>query len=81
MDINLKPCPFCGCDMIAAEICCERGEFRIYCQGGDPCCLAEMTLAFGDAGILGYDIDFGVAQKVMDEMIDAWNRRADDGQD
>lgn len=79
MDIKLKPCPFCGCDMIAAEICCERREFRIYCQGGDPACLAEMTFSFEDAAIFGNNVDFERAQRVMREMIDAWNRRADDG--
>lgn len=75
---ELKPCPFCGCEHIRAEIYIPLEEFRIYCTGED-CCCAEMRLAFRDAGIIGKRIDFDKAQTIMCELTEAWNRRAGDG--
>ena len=75
--MKLKPCPFCGCEYIQAEIYIPLEEFRIYCTG-DEGCSAEMRLAFSDAGIVGQHIDFDKAQQIMDELADAWNRRAGD---
>lgn len=75
---KLKPCPFCGGEYVMAEIYLPLEEFRIYCTEGDGCA-AEMRLAFSDAGIVGGRIDFDKAQDIMAQMIDAWNRRADNG--
>ena len=72
---ELKPCPFCGGGIIQAEIYIPLEEFRIYCADGEGC-VAEMRLSFSDAGIIGGRIDFDKAQKIMCEMVDAWNRRA-----
>ena len=75
---ELKPCPFCGEDYVQAEICFRLSTFRIYCTGGDGC-VASMELDFEDAGILGGCVDFNKAQEIMDQLVEAWNRRADDG--
>ena len=75
---ELKPCPFCGGEEINAEMYFPLAEFRIYCANSDEPCPAEMRLDFKDAGIIGGRIDFDKAQKIMDEMIEAWNRRAND---
>ena len=77
--MELKPCPFCGCEYIQAEIYIPLEEFRIYCTGED--CCAEMRLAFEDAGIIGKRIDFTKAQRIMREMSEAWNRRSDNAVD
>ena len=75
---ELKPCPFCGDDYVQAEIYFPLSEFRIYCTGGEGCA-ANMTLSFEDAGIVGGRIDFAKAQEIMEQLIAAWNRRAEDG--
>ena len=75
---ELKPCPFCGSPAIAAEINFIDKYFCIFCAG-DAECIAEMRFSFADAGIGdGLIIDFAEIQKIMDELIEAWNRRADD---
>lgn len=73
-----KPCPFCGCENVQAEIYFPMAEFRIYCCGEDGC-PAHMTLSFSDAGIIGGRVDFEKAYSVMDQLVEAWNRRADHG--
>lgn len=72
---ELKPCPFCGGEVIHAEIYFPLAEFRIYCASGDTPCLAEMRLSFEDAGIIGGRIDFDKAKKIIEEMTETWNRR------
>ena len=74
---KLKPCPFCGDEYVIAEIYFPMSEFRIYCTGGDGC-TAHMTLSFEDAGIVGGRIDFEKAYAIMEQLIEAWNRRAGD---
>ena len=74
---ELKPCPFCGDDYVQAEIYFPLSEFRIYCAGGEGC-VANMTLSFEAAGIIGGRIDFAKAQEIMEQLIEAWNRRAED---
>ncbi len=80
MMAELKPCPFCGDEYVQAEIYYPFTEFRIYCTGGEGC-TANMTLSFEDAGIVGGRIDFSKAQEIMDQLVEAWNRRAEDGQE
>ena len=75
---KLKPYPFCGDEYVQAEIYFPLSEFRIYCTGGEGCA-AGMTLSFEDAGIVGGRIDFEKAQAIMQQLVDAWNRRAEDG--
>lgn len=77
---ELKPCPFCGDEYVQAEIYYPFTEFRIYCTGGEGC-TANMTLSFEDAGIVGGRIDFDKAQEIMNQLVEAWNRRAEDGQE
>lgn len=78
---KLKPCPFCGCEDITAEIATELREFRIYCCS-DEGCPAEMCLAFEDAGLgTGFVIDFDEAQRIMEQLEEAWNRRANNADD
>ena len=72
---ELKPCPFCGGEIIHAEIYSPLEEFRIYCANPNENCPAEMRLAFSDVGIVGRRIDFEKAQAIIDEMCEAWNRR------
>ena len=72
---ELKPCPFCGGEIVYAEIYPPLSEFRIYCEE----CAAEMRLSFDDAGIVSRRIDFEKAQTIMEQMTEAWNRRAGDG--
>ena len=74
-DYELVSCPFCGSEIIHAEIYSPLEEFRIYCAGGEGC-LAEMRLAFSDAGVVGKRLDFDKAKQVMDEMVELWNTRA-----
>ena len=77
MATELKPCPFCGCEDITAEIATELREFRIYCCS-DEGCIAEMSLSFEDAGLgSGFLISFEKAQRIMKELVEAWNRRAE----
>lgn len=75
---KLKPCPFCGGEYVQAEIYYPLAEFRIYCIEGDGCA-ANMTLSFEDAGIIGDRLDFAKAQEIMEQLVEAWNRRANDG--
>lgn len=73
---ELKPCPFCGCSTVIAEMCNLDKMFRVFCEE----CPAGMELSFADAQIgLGEFISFYEMQKIMDEMTDAWNRRVGDG--
>ena len=75
-ETNLKPCPFCGCEHIIAEINNLSKRFTIYCED----CIAEMELGFADAQLgEGSFISFYEARKVMDELTEQWNRRATDG--
>ena len=76
---RLDYCPFCGSDNVTAEISFLTKEFRIYCCDGEGC-TAEMSLSFADAGLGdGSFISFYEADKIMKDLIAAWNRRADDG--
>lgn len=74
---ELKPCPFCGGEDVQAEMYIPLSEFRIYCASGEGCA-AEMRLSFEDAGIIGGRIDFSKAQEIIEQMIEAWNRRVSD---
>jgi hypothetical protein len=73
---ELKPCPFCGDEYVQAEIYFPLSEFRIYCTGGEGCA-ASMELSFEDARIVGGRIDFDKARAIMDQLEEAWNRRAE----
>ncbi len=73
-ETELKPCPFCGGAAIA-EICNITKEFKIYCEN----CPAGMYLSFGDAQLDdGSFISFDDARKIMDELTECWNERAND---
>ena len=74
---ELKPCPLCGDEYVQAEIYTPLSVFRIYCTGGEGC-TASMELSFEDAGIKDGRIDFEKAQAIMDQLIEAWNRRTED---
>lgn len=74
-DFSLKPCPFCGGNSITAEIYFPLQEFRIYCAEPDENCGAEMRLGFSDANIVGGRLDFETCFNIMEQMIEAWNRR------
>lgn len=71
---ELKPCPFCGCEHIIAEINHTSKRFVIFCED----CIAMMELSFNDAQ-LDEDcyISFYEARKIIDELTECWNRRAD----
>ena len=75
---ELKPCPFCGGEYVQAEIYFPLEVFRIYCTEGDGC-TAQMELSFSDAEIVGKRIDFEKAHEIMAQLVEAWNRRAEDG--
>lgn len=76
---DLKYCPFCGCEAIAAEVSFEHKEFRIYCTSDDGC-PASMTLSFYDAGLSdGSIIDFTELDSIMNELVDRWNSRVSCG--
>jgi hypothetical protein len=75
-EIKLKPCPFCGCDAVA-EICNITKEFRIFCEH----CPATMHLSYVDAQLGdGSFISFYEVRKIMDELTELWNERADNEQ-
>ena len=72
-----KPCPFCGCEEVIAEINHLQKVFHIYC--GE--CPAEIGLGFVDANIGDSSfVSFYEAKKVMNELEELWNRRADNEQ-
>ena len=74
-EIELKPCPFCGCEHIIAEINYKSKRFVIYCED----CVAMKELGFNDAQLYdGSFIGFEEARKIMDELTESWNRRAND---
>lgn len=76
MPSELKPCPHCGCENIVAEVSYIGKRFAVYCEE----CHAEMELSFADAQLgNGEFISFYEMQKIMDELVEAWNRRADNG--
>ena len=77
MELNeLKPCPFCGSEEIIAEINYLSKRFCVYC--GE--CPANIELGFADANIGdGSFISFYEARKIMDNLTESWNRRANDG--
>ena len=73
-EIELKPCPFCGHEHIISEINNMSKRFVIHCEN----CVAAMELRFVDAQLGdGSFISFYEARKVMDELTECWNRRAD----
>ena len=73
---ELKPCPFCGGTEICAEISYLTKEFRIYCSNADEPCVAEMRLSFADAGLgNGEIIDFEEMAKIIQQLVDLWNKR------
>lgn len=73
---ELKPCPFCGSEEVIAEINHLSKRFCVYC--GE--CPATIELGFIDAQIGdGSFISFYEARKIMDELTESWNRRANDG--
>lgn len=63
---ELKPCPFCG-----DKPHLDREE--IFCD-----CGAKMPLPIYEYG-LGADGGFPTYKEAKAEMIEAWNRRAEDG--
>lgn len=70
---ELKPCPFCGGKYVIAEINNLSKRFTIYCED----CTANMELSFEDAQLdNGNFISFYKARELMDELTEAWNRRA-----
>lgn len=74
---KLKPCPFCGGTEIHAEVSFGTKEFRIYCA--ETSCTAGMRLSFVDAGLdNGEFIDFQKMTKIIQLLVDMWNRRAND---
>ena len=76
-ETELKSCPFCGHKHIIAEINNMSNRFVIYCEN----CLATMELSFIDAQLDdGSFISFYEARKIMDELTEQWNRRADNEQ-
>lgn len=76
--VELKPCPFCGGDIIYAEISFEHKEFRIYCAS-DEGCPATMRLSFADAQLgNGEPLDFCEVENIMNEMVGHWNRRVNE---
>lgn len=73
-ETELKPCPFCGCEHIIAEINGLSKRFVIYCED----CIAMMELSFVDAQLGdGSFMSFYEVRKIMDELTENWNRRAD----
>ncbi|MBO5790734.1 MAG: Lar family restriction alleviation protein [Clostridia bacterium] len=75
---ELKPCPFCGGSEIYAEVSYQTKEFRIYCANADTSCVAGMRFSFADAGLgNGEIIDFQEMTKIIKELVDMWNRRAE----
>ena len=77
MPNELKPCPFCGCEHIVAEINNLSKRFAIYCED----CVANMELSFTDAQLDdGSFISFYEARKIMDCLTEQWNRRTTDEQ-
>lgn len=76
MPNELKPCPFCGCKCIIAEIDHLNDVFCIYCEE----CPAKIELSFVDAKLgKGDFISFYEATSIINELTDKWNRRADNG--
>lgn len=72
---ELKPCPFCECESVIAEISYLNKIFRIHCEE----CPAEMELSFEDAQLgNGEFISFYEMQKIITEMVEHWNRRANE---
>lgn len=73
---ELKPCPFCGCEDITAEINHLSKRFRVYCTE----CPASIEFSFIDANLGdGSFISFYEARKIIDELTELWNRRVNDG--
>lgn len=72
---ELKPCPFCECESVIAEISYLNKTFRIHCEE----CPAGMELSFANAQIgNGEFISFCEVQKIIAEMVEHWNRRANE---
>ena len=72
---ELKPCPFCGSSEIIAEV--NQIDKRFYVLCGE--CVAEMNLSFVDAQIGdGKIVSFHEMHEIMKQMIEAWNRRAEE---
>ena len=72
-DTELKPCPFCKCEHIIAEINGLSKRFVIYCED----CIAMMEISFVDAQLGdGSFMSFYEVRKIMDELTENWNRRA-----
>lgn len=74
-ETKLKPCPFCGSEAVT-EINRDERCFGIYCSR----CPAEIKLTFcelelGDGSVVSFD----ETARAMDELVEAWNRRATDG--
>ena len=63
---ELKPCPFCGSEALLDEFTVRKGfEACIVCTG----CLADMPT-----------ITYDTEEEARNAAIEAWNRRANDGQ-
>lgn len=74
---ELKQCPFCGSKEICSDVSYETKEFRIYCCG----CSAEMVMNFCDCGIGNSgSVDFLEMYTIMDQLIEAWNRRVNNAE-
>lgn len=75
--MELKPCPFCGCRNIVAEMSNLDKAFHVFCEE----CMGEMNLSFADALIgNGEFVSFYEMQEIMNKMVEAWNGRYIDGQ-
>ena len=73
--MELKPCPYCSGEAIIADVNYLDKSFHILCEE----CPAEMNLSFADAGIgTGDIVSFYEMQKIMNELVEAWNRRHND---
>lgn len=68
--IKLKPCPFCGCGALVMQLKQSVSpRYYVVCSHKASGCIASEKYIFGR---------FYPTRR---DAIDAWNRRADDGQD
>lgn len=74
MKTELKPCPFCGCSDVGIVNFGTQAEknWRVLCNNDECMCMVDFVKAVKtDTGIKDYF-------PTKKEVIDAWNRRADD---
>ena len=88
MDINLKPCPFCGAGMgyidYSEKVASRNHGTKVVYHGAMYC---KRCNAYGrrvlsqHAKASDYAERENVTKGLRVKAMDAWNRRADDGQD